>query len=374
MITPPQPPMSEHDAAFVPPAVRAAAALADKMQADLIAAANPPGNPNGQEPAPAPAPTPAPAPAPAPAPVVVAAPAPAPSPAPQPADELTEQQIDQLLAQPSEGNPELQRLQHAYKSLRGRLKAANDRLQAQPAPAAPLPIPPAPAPVLLQVPEVPEFKLPQEAVDTFGEDLINLMSDMAGHAAAVARADVLKQVAPLLQQVSQSTTSTAQTNAVTYANTALAPYNRTFDSIDTDPQFVAWLALPDAMSGVKRNELFMDAWRKADGSRLVTIMSSYLNEVGNLAATQPASAPAPGAPPAPAAPLKTPLVTLAAPGRGPVATAPVITQPAVETISRRQISEFYARKQRGEFRGKEKEVAETEVAIHQAIAEGRVTD
>lgn len=371
----PIPPMTDADRGFIPPAVARAAAAAD-----ALLAGNPPGNPPAPPAPPAPTTPPSdplvvPAALPSPPAPLATPPTPPAPPAtpPTPGPEATDAEVDAFLATPSEPNSEMARMQQTIRSMRGRLSAADKRVSTLL--SSPPPVVATPQVVIDTPAEIAPLQLSTEIVEQYGEDLIGLISTVANDAAARARADVLKQVAPALSGVATAALATRQTDAKRYVDQQLAPYGRNFDSVDTDENFVNWLKLTDMMTGATRNSLFMDAWHKADAGRLAYMMTAYLTEVAPPAAPAPAPAPAPAAPPAPVPRQVVPLVTLAAPGRAANPTPPPATpggdQPT-EYLTRQQIRDFYAKKLRGEFVGREQEVAETERLIAQEIAANRV--
>lgn len=347
--TPRQPPMTPADQSFIPPAVAAAAARASEIQAQLNGGNPPPVTPPGNPP---PEPPPAPSPAPSPAP---------------PPSEPTDAEIEAYLAQPSEPGSELARMQHALRSQIGRTKALKRQLDNAGRTVAP----PVVAPLLQPVTDVPDLELPAEAVEVYGADLINIMSQVANHAAAKTRAAVLKEVAPALQSVATTTIQQLQDNARNVVSQALAPWGRDFASVDEDPNFITWLKLTDRMSGVTRNELFLRAWHAGNADSLTAIMTTYLSEVA--AAPQPTPTTPVGAPPAPTGRTVVPLETFAAPGRAPNPTPPPSTQGvSKEVYTASAVKNFYEKKRRGEFVGHEAEVAETERLIAEASREGRI--
>jgi len=369
-------PLTDADKAFVPPAVRAMAERADALQAQVIAANTP------ADPQPAPQPqTPEPPlqivqppvppvqpqpPAPPQPPVQPAPPQPA-QPQPNPT-EMTEAEIDAALALPSEGNVELAKFQHTLRSMRGRLRAAERLRREMEAQLAQPPAPPVPPPFNLpNTPPPAEMELTEDEMALLGPEVVAVMKRMADHSAARARAELLQEVSPHLQHVVQTTALQAQQAAKQYVSASLAQFGRTFDDVDTDPNFLPWLELTDPMSGVKRKDFFANAWRSGNGPQLTAIMMAYLGQ----AAAPAAPVPAAGSPPAPAVRPAVPLVAFAAPGRAPNATTPVdLNGQAKPIYSRADVQAFYAAKARGHY--KPEEAAMHEAEIFAASAEGRI--
>lgn len=124
--------------------------------------------------------------------------------------------------------------------------------------------------------------------------------------------------------------------------------------IDSDPEFAAYLALPDPTSGEQAQAAYMDAFHRIDGRAMARVFNRYL-------ATK-ASAPA-ATPPAP--PVVPPVS-----GR-----VDVVDAPAGKVWSQSEIDEFYSSYTKGRLRAPAwtpKRIADTEADILAAYREGRV--
>jgi hypothetical protein len=269
--------------------------------------------------------------------------------------------------------PPAENWEHRYRAMEGRYKqaaeallSANSRMEAletmlanmQSAPAAP------PPPV-----QVTQRKLiTQKDIDEVGPDLIDVIRRAAQ--------EVVPDVSPLQQELERlrgQVTGTVQhvsQNARQMMHQQLDDGLPEWRTINHDPEFHAWLALPDPYSGATRKKLLTDAYENNQGNRVLSIFRGFASE---LAATRPTEDPpfVPQPQPQPAAPTGPTLKDLAAPGRARVAAAP--QAPAEkQTIRTSDINAFYAAVRRGEYRGREELKAQYEAELNLAMREGRV--
>lgn len=137
--------------------------------------------------------------------------------------------------------------------------------------------------------------------------------------------------------------------------------------LNTNPQFLSWLKLPDTYSGAIRHDLMMAAYERNDAPRLTAFFKGFLAEE---AATAPAgyTGPANGAS-APQLDLR----GLAAPGRAKSAAAQ--GAPAEKPIfTRAQIQAFYNDASQGKYIGKQEEHDRIERQIFDASRDGRIRE
>lgn len=258
--------------------------------------------------------------------------------------------------------------QHKYNSLKGRydrqeevirglnrtadeLRAAVARLEAKP-------------PVQQPTPDL-KFDLTPEERETYGDDFIDVASRAAASKFMPIINGLQREVQELrgnvghVQEVSQE-----EARRRLYAH--LDEQQPNWRDINRDPHFIAWANLPDPYSGVIRLSMMQNAFEKGDAQRVLRFFKGFLSDE---AATDPARRVQPND----LNKGKVPLETLAAPGR---AKAPAASEAPgeKETISRRQISAFYADVQKGRYRGNEEEKNRLERMIFEAEAEGRITD
>lgn len=133
--------------------------------------------------------------------------------------------------------------------------------------------------------------------------------------------------------------------------------------LNTDPEFNAWLDLPDVFSGGIRKQMLHAAYYRNDANRVAAFFKGFISDE---AAVNPAKAGAGQS----AQSTKVPLETFAAPGRAKTAAAPAPAEKPFFT--RAQITAFYAAVNRGDFAGKDAEKQKIEQSIFEAQAAGRI--
>jgi hypothetical protein len=325
--------------------IRAEAAEADRLLAQLQQQPTSDVPPPGDEPPAPPAP---------PAPIGDEPPAP-PAPAPQPTT------IEQQLAE----------LQQQYRSLQGNFGTVNANLQAanennqrllrlielrERAEAAP----PAPAaPVSLS------SVVTDEERTEFGPEFVAWLERMVGGSIAAAVQPLTARFAQLeerLGQVNQQAAYAATTVAKTEEDRFVEALNAavpTWMSLNQDAGFLTWLRQRDTFSGEFRKVLLEKAAADLDAERAGAFFTAYLRETGR-------ESPAPqGAEVRP----QVDLATLVTPT--PVAGAPNPSDVPGERIwSQAEVEKVYEDRMRGRMSETDYAVADREIV--KALAEGRV--
>lgn len=262
---------------------------------------------------------------------------------------------------------QLDALQKKYDSVNGRYKASQKevaRLQAQVEGLQNV----IAAMNEMPVPASPEIKveklLTPEEENEYGKDLLEVIGKKAKEEVSPLLSGLVKQIEDLTKlvrglggQVQAKTT----TDVASFMDDKLPNWRE----INTDQNFLDWLALPDAYSGVIRHELLKAAYSRGDANRVLTFFNGYLEEE---AATKPVGGRQPN--PTPARPAKVPLESLAAPGRAKTAPAPAPAEKPIFT--RAEIAQFYADVAAGRYRGREADKDKFERDIFSAQAEGRI--
>lgn len=137
--------------------------------------------------------------------------------------------------------------------------------------------------------------------------------------------------------------------------------------INRDPQFLEWLALRDPFSGLVRREMLQEAFNRADAPRVIAFFNGFLRE--HAAVTESGNR-GPG--------KKKPdtgngLDKLVAPGRqrtgSPSQTG---ARDEKRMWTEAEISQFFADKRRGAFKGNEKLMQQLENDIFAAQRDGRI--
>ncbi len=139
--------------------------------------------------------------------------------------------------------------------------------------------------------------------------------------------------------------------------------------VNSNPEFLSWLNLPDMYSGAIRKELLNAAFNRNDANRVAAFFKGFISDE---AATNPAVAVA-GSDTSSVGHTetkKTPLEAYAAPGRAKTAAA---SAPAEKPFfTRAQVSQFYSDVNRGSYRGRDEEKQRMENLIFSAQREGRI--
>jgi hypothetical protein len=225
-------------------------------------------------------------------------------------------------------------------------------LQAAPKPAAP-------------AAQSERFLTPQEEQE-YGTEFLDVVGKKAKETVSKEILEMRAQLAELNAQLS-NVNGVVSTDAQARFFSDLDRGLPTWGELNTNQDFIDWLKLPDAYSGVIRHELLNAAYERKDAPRVLAFFNGFLAEE---AAVDPARLAPQPAPAAPVAPGKVPLETFAAPGR---AKSTAATAPAEKPIIHRaQISQFYLDVSAGKYRGKEAEKDRLEAMIFAAERDGRI--
>lgn len=130
-----------------------------------------------------------------------------------------------------------------------------------------------------------------------------------------------------------------------------------WSAINDDPGFIGWLEEIDPLSGVARQEYLNNAYGTFDVARTATLFNAYTQAT---------------APPPPDDTASRQLQRQVQPGTSRAAPRTTPTSADEQIISTQDIEEFYTAVRRGQYRGKEDEMAAIEAEIDKAVATGRV--
>lgn len=137
--------------------------------------------------------------------------------------------------------------------------------------------------------------------------------------------------------------------------------------INRDPQFLEWLASRDPFSGLVRRDMLQEAFNRADAPRVIAFFNGFLRE---HAAVTEGDRSGPG--------KKKPdtgnaLDKLVAPGRQRTGSANRTgARDEKRMWTEAEITQFYAEKRKGAFKGSEKLMQQLEDDIFAAQREGRI--
>ena len=294
---------------------------------------------------------------------VVTDPAPAPEQGelfPTPPSEVREQP-------PQESSPDWEQryntLQGKYNSempeLRGQLRAMQDQIDRLIQTRQPEPVRAEPVQTVL-----PRRDATPEDVEAYGPDLVQAAQRWALLAIEPELTVLRQRIIQLETGVQQNATMTA-TQRVDAALDRAVPNWRT---LNIDEHFITWLNQVDPFTGVTRKRLADEAYAAGDARRTIAFFQAYQTEhtaVRQPPGTQPDHT---GEDPAD----RLPLVDLAVPGRGAPASPPAPGAPQRRIWTGADINAFYREKQRGQWNGREAEVARIESDLFAAQHEGRI--
>lgn len=220
------------------------------------------------------------------------------------------------------------------------------------------------------VPDAPSADLSFEDVSEddrreYGEDLLRVVGTKA-----------MKQLEPVLKKMQDRLDAQSQTirnlsgkqsvNDQNSTNAALDKELPEWREINTNDEFLAWLALPDPYSGAIRLDMLTKAYAAGHAPRVLAFFNGFLSEKG---AKSPVKATAPD--PSATRVAKIQLADLAAPGRAKAAPSAPAEAPAT-VISRQDIAAFYADVAAGKYRGRDAEKDAAEAILFAAQRDGRI--
>jgi hypothetical protein len=213
-------------------------------------------------------------------------------------------------------------------------------------------------------------RITEQDETTYGKDLI----DLATRAAEDAVAPKLTRLEQENQNLQARLRQTNLQSARQTVHAALFGWNRNWEAINTAPEFVAWLRLPDIYSRQLRYQLLKAAFESGDAPRVIAFFQGFLAEHPQTGGPDPAALQ-------PRAVETTPqprqaavqLEQLAAPGKAKPAPGNTPTQPATQPIiTRKYIQDFYTLVRKGAFIGREAEKERLEREIYAAQNAGQV--
>jgi hypothetical protein len=201
--------------------------------------------------------------------------------------------------------------------------------------------------------------------EDFGAEFI----DVAQRAAQEKLSPEIKQLRQELERLQGQLGSVAQRSQVNTQQSMVATLDRDLPDwrkINKDQKFIAWVNLPDPLSGAIRINMLREAYDNGEAERVLRFFKGFLQDE---AATAPAEVAQPAV--TPPGNTKVPLENFAAPGRA-TSPAATVTPGEKESITHAQIAQFYLDVQKGKYKGNEAQKVKIEEMIFAAQAEGRI--
>lgn len=206
-------------------------------------------------------------------------------------------------------------------------------------------------------PAQPQAADPKD-VDNFGQDLVEMVSRVAGQAIGGAAQMFDAKVAQFEQQMArleaavQGTTEQVAVTAEQAFFDRVAKLVPSWEKVNVDPAFVAWLQEIDPVYGIARQEALKRAQGSLNADHAAAVFQAFIGP-------QQAALREPD-----------PLDKQMSP-RSATSVQPTSAQP--QTISQADVTKFYDDVRRGLYRGNAAEVVRIEQVINAALAEGRIT-
>ena len=224
---------------------------------------------------------------------------------------------------------------------------------------------PPPSPTFASMPPGSGMKIPEEDIEAYGEDLIKGTQRWA----EAHYAPVVQQLETRIRQLEGNTHRIETRSAAQSVEQALDRAVPDWQTVNVDPGFITWLGQIDPFSGNTRKSMITDAHTRGDAARTIAFFQAFKNEQTLVDPPRGTQLGQTGGSSPPADRL--PLEELAAPGRGPT-TPPAPGAPDRRIWTGAEITQFYRRKGRGEWRGREADADRIEADIIAAGREGRV--
>lgn len=197
-------------------------------------------------------------------------------------------------------------------------------------------------------------------VENFGSDLVDMVQRVTqqtlSHVAGdlVGKANQFERRLAQLEQGLQGTTQAVEQEAENRFFNRLAQLAPNWEEINSSQPFVAWLLQVDPIYGQTRNDALQAARAALQAERAAAIFNAF---TATISPPQPRASSA----------LEKQVTPRSVPS-----PAPTFAEPK-RIITPQEITDFYDKKRRKVWAGREAEVQQAEAQINLAIAEGRVS-
>jgi hypothetical protein len=217
------------------------------------------------------------------------------------------------------------------------------------------------------------FVSPEEEND-FGKEFLDVVGKRAKEEFVTEISSLKAQIEGLTRQL-QGVAGTVTHDARTKMYVVLDANVPQWKELNNDPEFNSWLDLPDTFSGAIRRNLLNAAYERHDANRVAAFFKGFVsNEAAPTPATAGQATEVTSAGNPPTQDSKRPgLEQFAAPGRAKTAAAASSGTPVEKpTITRAQVSQFYADVTAGKYRDDPALKKQRETEIFTAQGEGRI--
>lgn len=213
----------------------------------------------------------------------------------------------------------------------------------------------------------PPKRVTDKEISEYGSDLIDVMGRRAMEVADAVFLPQATQLESRLAQLERQIGGVRQTveyDAQTRMYQQLDRDLPNWKEINSHPDFVSWLQMPDPLSGQIRHGLLAQAYNSQQGNRVLEFFKRFMGEQGYHQGNG-GSLPAVNA-----APPQVDLLALAAPGRAKTGQSQVPGDKPWFSV--RDVKQFYTDSANGKYAGREDEYNQVQQAIFEAGREGRI--
>lgn len=206
----------------------------------------------------------------------------------------------------------------------------------------------------------------EEEIADYGPEFM----DMVGRMARQVNADEMARLNQTIDQLKGQLNSVGGKVQKTEQETIYSQLDKNVENwrdINRNPQFLEWLATRDPFSGLVRRDMLQEAFSRADAPRVIAFFNGFLRE---HAVVTEGGRSGPGK----KSDTGNGLDKLVAPGRprsGPSSQAGARDEK--RTWTEAEITQFFAEKRKGAFKGQEKLAQQLEDDIFAAQREGRIS-
>lgn len=221
----------------------------------------------------------------------------------------------------------------------------------------------------------PPKRVTEKEIQDYGADLIDVMGRRAMEVADNVFLPTIGQYEARLAQLERQIGGVRQTVEYDAQSRMYQQLDRelpNWKQINSHPDFVGWLQMPDPLSGQIRHDLLAQAYNSQQGNRVMEFFRRFLNEQASFGPANGGGQPGNGALTANsyATTPQVNLMDLAAPGRAKTGQTSVTPDKPTFTVA--EIKQFYTDSANGKYAGREQEYNQIQQEIFAAGREGRV--